>query len=319
MPGLTLEREKLMQTGSYPPPPARAPTTAQVFLGIFILWQLFFLFAANFLTIANEIRDDEDGNYKQLLPAGWQAGVNRFAPGWLQKRGHVHDGLETLKGLTSRWEELTCQTQYWKLFAPDAARDITFVAAELRWDDLARPPVLLLSENEPPDPTSFFRVGRFRLRKYEGNLDVILRVHQDETLAAAGERWQERIRNKVRREWDSILPYLKLRWQDYRTEHPDCPPPAEVILHVRRYHIPGPEEFSTAWYKPDMRPLARWLPGTDESDPEHFPVEWYNPMIVHPEILALMCTWPQPSAPLNAVLAGYFRTNLVGDFEPLAR
>jgi hypothetical protein len=120
-----------------PPDCRRGPTTAQVFLGLFIVWQLFFLFAANFLTLVNEVRDKQDNeSVEQTLAADWKKAIGRLAPGWLEKKGHIHDVLDLLHSVTHRWEELTCQPQYWKLFAPNVGRDVTFVAVEFRWDDV---------------------------------------------------------------------------------------------------------------------------------------------------------------------------------------
>jgi hypothetical protein len=285
----------VIPSGGSPPP--RRPSNLQVFLGLFILWQLFFLFWSNFLGYANSIRDDED--YQEKLPQLWYDFVEHCLGWrlkeeglkWMKKEGHLDDACKTIRGLTDRWEELTNQPQNWSLFAPQVGREVTFVAVELRWDRPAKSgkkpggreapvpyaPELLLSENEPADPARFFRVGRFRLRKYESNLDVILREDDDETEAETRERWRKRIRGKVEREWDTIPAYLKLRCRAYLAEHPDRPRPRQVILLVRQYTIPAPGEFSRDWYRaPRSMKMARWQPGV--SFDSGYEVEVWNPV-----------------------------------------
>jgi hypothetical protein len=295
------------------------PRTAQVFLGLFVLWQLFFLFSANLLSLVNEVRTDQnEDDTNKVLPRDWKAVINRLLPGWLDQNGHVHDGLEVLKGVTERWQEFTGQPQHWQLFAPTITRDITFVAVELRWDEephsapavarrlaplmaqgglgrlalaaaarpphLAHPPELLLSENEPANPRQYFRWGKFRLRKYESDLDLVLRVWDDETLAEAADRWRDRIKERVRKYWDNMLAYLRMRCRDFLAEHPGRPMPTQVILKVRRYRIPTPKHFSVGWYRLDpndlerTQPIARWQPGVDLGK-DYLPVETYVPQV----------------------------------------
>jgi hypothetical protein len=283
------------------PPPAPAgkptrhgPTNPQYFLGLFILWQLFFLFICNFVAVTSSVRDRADTN----LSPDWKARINWLAPGWLEKEGHVHDALRVLDDVTTRWEQLAAQPQSWSLFAPTMTKEITFLAVELRWDNpkAARnrraqaqvpfAPQLLLSDNEPRDPTHFFRWGQFRLRKYEGSLDVVLRVWTEdkETLADAVRRWQGVIRDKVKQEWSTIPAYLKMRCRDFMAQHPERPQPRQVILLVRRFSIPEPGKFSEEWYRdPGTRPqdrnmpLARWQPGVVRKD--GYEIEWFRPRL----------------------------------------
>jgi hypothetical protein len=258
---------------------------------MFILWQLFFLFGSNLVGLIGEVRSDT--SYQENFPKDWLGVINKTFPDWLKKQGHAHDVLHVVKDLTSRWEELSGQPQGWSLFAPEIARQITFVAVELRWDDPNQgkahrermapfPPELVLSENEPRDKTRFFRWGKFRLRKYESYLDVVLRVYEDETLEQAVERWGRRIRKKVYNEEDNIQEYLKMRTRHYLSQHPGRPRPRQAILLVRRFEIPKPEDFSEEWYK-DPRdeplrqlPIARCLV---DPEGEYGEVEWYSPTL----------------------------------------
>src|SRR5262249_12427342 len=70
---------------------------------------------------------------------------------------------------------------------------------------------LFLSDNEPEDIERYFRWGRFRLRRFEGNLDVILAPRKNEPLETRMERWRSRIEEHVRKEHDTIKVYLQWR------------------------------------------------------------------------------------------------------------
>jgi hypothetical protein len=280
------------------PPSNARPTTAQVFLGIFILWQMFFLFASNLVGLLGEVRNET--SYQKNFPRDWLGVITKTFPDWLNKEGHVHDALNVVKDLTTRWEQLAGQPQGWSLFAPEVTNQITFVAVELRWDDpqtsKARrdrlapyPPELLLSENEPKDKTRFFRWGKFRLRKYESYLDTVLRVYKaetpeekDETLEEAVERWEKRIKKKVADEEDNIQAYLKMRCRQFMSKHADRPWPKQVILIVRRFEIPPPKEFSEDWYK-DPRDMPRNQISIARcliDDHEEFgAVQWFRPAL----------------------------------------
>ncbi len=291
-----------------PSPPAAAPApgrpkTAQVFLGIFILWQIVFLFVSNFVNLGDDLRKEDE--YRKKLPRDMEGVIKRTFPDWFDKKGYFHDFCAVLFGLTKRWEAFSGQPQGWSLFAPGITRQITFVAVELRWDDpedrhegaghmAPYPPELLLSENEPPDKARFFRVGKFRLRKYESYLDTVLRQYEaevdeetgkvtpKETLREAVERWPKRIRDKVDDEEDNIVAYLHLRCKQYLESHPGRPHPRQVILLVRRFEIPKPGEFSEDWYNdphgdPHRElPLARCLIDAEGGWSD---LEWYKPVL----------------------------------------
>jgi hypothetical protein len=271
------------------PPPAK-PGTVSVLLGLFILWQLFFLLASNFLSMATTVRGDT--NYQKALPPDAIGVIEQTAPGWLNKEGHLYDFGDLIRKITERWGEFVGQTQSWSLFAPEITTQITFVAVELRWDDpngkgkgedqVPHQPEPLLSDNEPRDPRSYFKAGMFRLRKYEGSLDMVLRIWEDETPKKAAKRWGERIKEKVNKEWDTIPAYLKMRYEEFKKKHPDVPPPRQVVLKVRRYSIPDPAHFSEEWYgKVHVVPLARCrVTVSKENGREQLEwneVEWFNP------------------------------------------
>jgi hypothetical protein len=273
-------------------PPPRSPTTAQVVLGLFIVGQLLFLPAANFLGMAEKARpyleeqppaEPTDPFEERVLHAA-RTTTTHVAPGWIAREGHLHDALTVLSGLTSRWSQLTGQPQDWSLFAPSVYRVATFVAVQFRWDTDGDPgilpPQLLLSDNEPDDLASFFRVGKFRLRRYEGNLDLVLSTRDDKIVEGQVDAWRERIAGKVRGEWMAMRAYMLWRLRVFRERHPGTPPPTQVILMVRVYRIPAPDEPTPPmfWPRPEQRPLARWQ-ASREAEDGYLPIEMHNPVV----------------------------------------
>lgn len=257
-------------------PPSHGPSNAQVFLGLFILWQLFFLTAANGLKMLDSVRSSLKDH----------AFVETIAPGWAREKGHVHDAAEVVTGLTKRWAQVTGQPQSWSLFSPNVASYIPFLAVELRWDDDAgrstRPPVLLRSDNEPANVRCFFRVGQFRLRKYESYLDVTFST-QDKPADEVADVWRERIEERVRKEWDTMQAYLRWRMLGFQRRHPELPPPRQVVLFVRAYRVPAPDKAPEPWMWETLldlqpQPIARWRPDTPTPDGSR-PIELYNPVV----------------------------------------
>jgi hypothetical protein len=335
-------------------PPQRGPTTPQYILGLFVLWQLFFLVASNFIGMVQSVQ-----KHTSYIPKDWKKKIDRHASWFFNENSHFNDALKAVDGITDRWAYLTCQPQGWSLFAPNVGREITFVAVEMRWDDhdpWARPapagaempyaPELLLSENEPRDPTHFFRWGKFRLRKYESYLDVSLTVDSKDPAEVASD-WEEQIKKRLTynqdRRWDNIHAYFLSRFRDFRETHPNRPMPRQFILHVRRYDIPRPSEFSLSWYRPDSLPICRWKPGNagdqppsepDDTEPvsPYYQMERYVPSVydvlcsdipdlrknASPEVLAFIGYWSQAGLPFGFVSAGaYQRTFAPGHFVKL--
>jgi hypothetical protein len=324
---------------------------ARVLLGLFILWQLFFLVVANLIDPLKE----ELPRHLSKLPPRIKEVVEVVAPGLIEKKGQLYDSFEVVTNVTKRWGQTTGQVQSWSLFAPDVTSEITFVAVELRWDvdplsapvlarrllplaatdgfsgvllwaEAVRGPVLpfetevacrrltplagsnslevlslwmaaaaspaltpgerelLLSDNEPRNVEHFSRWGHFRLRKFEGYLDVVLAPKAKETNEARVERWQDEIDTKVRKEWNTIEMYLQWRLDGYRKQHPQKKTPRQVILLVRRYAVASPQDYEEArkngaplkiWSAPYTVPLARWQPGLIW-DANYRPIETYN-------------------------------------------
>jgi hypothetical protein len=138
-------------------------------------------------------------------------------------------------------------------------------------------PVTILSDNEPRDIGSYFRVGNFRLRRLESNLTLVLRQVDDETPAEAAERWRGRIAELLEDNGDVVRAYLRWRWDSYRKANPEAPPPKQLIFLVRRYPITAPKHAPPYWQGPFTVPVARWQPDVHWSAGRS-PLEMYNPV-----------------------------------------
>jgi hypothetical protein len=286
---------------------------AGLFLGLFILWQIFFLLGANILPMIEESKP----YLKKESPL-----VQRLAPDWLDNKGQTYTILHTIDRAERRWSELTAQPQSWSLFAPNVFEHIPFPFVELRWEDdrlpvrsaaallgmlapglpleaaslgaaaeqVLRAPVPprapLRSDNEPADRHNYFRLGRFRLRRFEGNVSFIL-ARRDRQVEELADVWREKIEDHLRREADCLRAFLRWRMEAFQAQHPELPPPKQVVLGLRLYRIPappGPEPWD--WQPvygedasgPMAQPVLRWLPGA-EPGPDYYPLEMYNPVM----------------------------------------
>jgi hypothetical protein len=194
--------------------------TGRVLLGLFVLWQLAFLALANLPGVETALRAAarrsdlavNEGARSSNLPGAAAAG---------------------------RWADWTAQRQAWQLFAPDLAEVIPFLVVVLAWKD-NRDPLVLPSENEPPDRHRFFRLGRFRTRRAETALEVAPALTHDEPFEPRGPAWRDQLLSRVNGERVGFCSWLRWRVLGYLREHPDLPAPDEVQLHVRLFRIPWP-------------------------------------------------------------------------------
>jgi hypothetical protein len=167
------------------------------------------------------------------------------------------------RAVTGCWADLTGQPQSWSLFAPNVTDYLPFVEVELRWGG-GRPAVLLLSENEPADRDRFFRLGRFRLRRYESSVDVS--PLPGRPFDPAGEDWRDQVAAAVANRWPHLLAYLRWRLEGFARDRPDLPRPGEVILCVHLFRIPGPPgPRPWDWEDLGRHPVARWRPAAGEA------------------------------------------------------
>lgn len=219
-----------------------AGKVGSLLLGVFVVWQLVYIPTASTLQFLPALKTSLEKRPWAKDAASWvpdpqDAGSNR---------------INSLQMACDRYWEASNQPQIWSLFAPNIARDVWFVAVELRWDDPAQeipsadrfsPPVKLLSENEPADVQAFFRVGHFRIRRYEMAIEVELERKPAWTEAERLNHWRDTIRHKVAKYWDNMRSYLRYRSQYFAWQHPEAPPPRQVMLYVRHYPIPPLEMF----------------------------------------------------------------------------
>jgi hypothetical protein len=237
------------------------PRTGSIVLGLFILGQLFFLVSANVLGFLDSLREDANND----SPAeDFAQAFEVAAPGWLREEGHLNDAQRIVTSILKPWEQVTGQYQRWSLFSPDISRDICFPAVEFRWKDKVSPEVLL-SDNEPAEPTHYFRFGQFRIRRFEGQLDVTLSPDE------SPEDWRTTIHNRVEADGKAMRCYLLWRWREFQRRHPDRPRPSQIILQMRLYQIRPPEEAPPYWNGPFVNPIARLRPPQTT-------LEEYNPV-----------------------------------------
>jgi hypothetical protein len=266
------------------PAPPRSPR--QVALGLFILFQLAFLVVSNAVGFIRSAGPEHFKDDPKRL-------INRLAPNFADSEGHIWAWTEKVEADTRRWMQLTGQDQDWALFS-SASKATGFPVLLLLWDDAPAngpsipgskldynakdgfhfvtpfdPPavnpnvVWLPSENAPLDPNDFVKFGAFRMRRYEGEFYVDAQPYEDEPRADAEGRMTRRMKKLVADSHDPALRYMQSRLNKWRRQHPDQPPPKQVLLFERFYRIRGPDD-PRGWDGPFLVPQARWRPTPDE-------------------------------------------------------
>ncbi|MBI1914249.1 MAG: hypothetical protein HYS12_05865 [Planctomycetes bacterium] len=280
---------------------------ARGLLGLFVLWQMIFLPAFNLLDGAEAARRDlreqrrQDGRWWRLLRT-----VPRLEPlvdEWLTKganygdKGKLGNLIERPRRVVRWWAQATGQEQGWKLFAPDTFDFSAFPSLELRWDDpeaedgtglgalaggaalalcrapphrVAHEPLVLGSDNQPADRRCYLRFGGFRRRRIEAQFELDFR-RDGRPREQLAELWEQQIRNLVSADYAETLAFLRWRLTRFHREHPELPPPVQVILRVQTFVIPappGPRPWD--WIEEEAVPLARWLPQKQPSELEFY-------------------------------------------------
>lgn len=248
-------------------PTARRVTNGQIWLGLFVVWQLFFMLAANGVDLLQRLG---------LVAREIEPAIPSKASGRLTEGGHVLEFLDGVGYLTTRWGQLTGQPQGWALYAPFIRREITFLALEFHFDS-SQAPVKLLSANEPTDPGHFLRIAKSRLHQYEYRIEIALPSYDGKSPEELAEIWRTIIHDRVQRDWRYLLAYAKYRLAGWQQEHRELPTPQEVILSVRSYRIPPSGTEPWMWIGPEDRPIARWRPGA-AADDVYLPLEAYDPV-----------------------------------------
>jgi hypothetical protein len=239
-----------------------------VLLGLFVLWQLAWIPAANLAVVAYQAAERIPG-----APDGLRTPLERA-----RAAERLAEASRQAQRVTRPWMDLTAQPQYWGLFAPDVNDQLSFPAVELVWADEAKHPRRWLpSDNEPPRPERFFRAGHFRLRRYELALSLTPPPHSKD-FDPARDSWPATVAYTITTDYRVVGAYLRWRLMAFRQAHPDLPPPAQVVLWVQLYRIPEPPGGSPwQWEDLGRQPLARWRP-YDGDPPRSQPLEVYDPV-----------------------------------------
>jgi len=218
----------------------RRPAVPQVLLGLFICWQVIYLAVTTLDTALTGGK----------APFSWPRSPESDAAA-AQERANP---LRWLPLAAWQWSKLTLQLQYWRVF-PDFPPRSVFVAVRLNWDDDVHPPVVLLSRFEPADPYrhAFVEWQAVRLYHFEANLNLAAPPERFPAHAEHREYW---LRNYYR----PLLGYLRWRLREWQREHPDAPPPSEVVFLHRVYLTPLPGQAPWTYEGPLERPYARWRP-----------------------------------------------------------
>lgn len=261
----------------------------QVLLGLFILFQLGFLFVSNFLGAINWVPSQLPDTPKQLL--------NRVAP-LGDKNRHGWHWSEQVQTNLSNWAQVTGQDQAWSLFAPGVSKQTGFPAVMLLFDD---PPtkgpslpgtmftfdaangfhlcgvealpraVMLLSDNEPADVHDYIRFGKSRLRRYEGQFYINPQPKDGETEDELASRLTQVVRELHADYRPALVEYLKWKRATWKLAHPDEPAPKQVILMHRLYRICEPKDERGllephGWEGPLLVPMIRGLPAPQDDN-----------------------------------------------------
>jgi hypothetical protein len=107
--------------------------------------------------------------------------------------------------------------QRWTMFSPPMARKADFLAIRLEFSDGSSE--LMLSQNEPSNPNSFFRIGGWQVRKLE------------DYLAYPGEGVLTDRANPERKLWEAFARHAIVRWHSAK---PGDPREIDHVVFVRR-------------------------------------------------------------------------------------
>lgn len=259
-------------------PTSRRPTIPQVLLGLFIIWQLFFMGAANILGFFPHGEAEEGELSDSRVPPSPEGG------------GPIQSTIDFVGGLTGRWTKLTGQVQAWWLFAPEVPQQATFPTIELRWDHENEPsaahsandylpPVILKSYFEPDNSRCYFRPPGYldRLFHYEIRLGLIFVKWSEQSVKDHPEDWRKVVEQQLRRTWKSTRAYLRWRLEQFQQEHPELPPPRQAILSIRLYRTPPFDTEPFDWGVPHNQALARWVLDAP-CPPGCIPIEMCDPV-----------------------------------------
>jgi hypothetical protein len=217
----------------------RCTALCSVLLGVFIVWQLWYLVTANLgeLFDASPVRD-------AILIAD------------------------------QRWAEAACQFQGWRQYSPSIAKQSVFLAVEFRGKEPGKG-IESRSILEPDDALRFFQTpANARQSFYESSLNWQMWGWNTKTIAAEPERYRRQMAAHLRGCWRSLRAYLQWQLRDYRKTFD---PPWEMVARVRIYAMPPADRQPWTWASPEDLPIARWRP--DWAPPKGMlPIEMWDPV-----------------------------------------
>lgn len=186
-------------------------------VGTFVCWHLFMLLMTN-------------------------AELDRHVDTWKKLAGESTVGLRAIDLAeasfeAARWyEAMACLDQSWGMFSSPLSRSTPFVAGKIEFADGSSE--LILSPNEPTDPTHYWRFGQARLRKLESHLLGDLEGTYEYGLL-------RRFAEEVMKQWRGANPT-------------DNRQPVAVVILRRSYDIPLPGNRWTKHPKVETTEHARF-------------------------------------------------------------
>lgn len=192
-------------------------------------------------------------------------------------------GFDHAPGCTAAFAVLRPDLQSRFLESELAARILAPLAAShglegltYRIEDMfpAQRPLLpwpVASSNQPNDLEAYFRLGGFRMRRFEGAvLPSLEEQAQPEAIRAL-------VRDHVIRHRELVRGYLRWRLQDLEANSPCRWNPRSLVLAGWYVSIREPGAQGHPWDEPRVVPLARWtVPRHGEDGPGL--LEWYDPV-----------------------------------------
>jgi hypothetical protein len=233
------------------------PGLASVLLGVFIIWELVYLPAANFI----KLLPVRQAPHKGELDDEVQIPADESASGPAQV---VRDGAAAV---LSRWGELTGQAQGWALFAPTFGHQASLPAVGFGGTTFH-------SSFKPVDPHVYFRTPwpSCRLFNYEYRLALLYWRWTPESYREHPEEWRQAAVRRVRWQHRSMLAYMRWRLDKYLRRNPKAVAPTVVGLYAELIPSPPPEAPDAMRQAPMTFGLARWLPGTPPP-PGNLPIQ----------------------------------------------
>jgi hypothetical protein len=166
----------------------------------------------------------------------WKKPIRR----WCEGRGLWGPRAERFDRFTRRYAQLVGCEQAFGMFEAPVARRAPFLGVRYEFTDGSSETVP--SDEEPPDPAAFFRVGGWQDRK-----------HQTHLLDTEG--------NDSERDWLPWRAYALAAGRRWRQRHPDEPRTLRrIVLVERRVSFPEPGTDPRAYAEPEQSDLVSFDP-----------------------------------------------------------